>query len=182
MKRLQRYKLISVMAIAMTLTSCSMPKYATDNKTTKENRHHTVETSNPYSAHLSDWQKRVVKESKTWIGTPYQYGGATKGEGADCSGFVLRVYEKCEGWKLPRNSAKQAEYCKRIKEKDKRVGDLVFFATGKDKERVSHVGIIIDEENFIHATSSKGVVITPLSTPYWARTLLMYGRLPQIAH
>ena len=50
------------------------------------------------------------------------------------------------------------------------VGDLVFFATGKDANRVSHVGIVIDDRQFIHASSSKGVVISDMTTPYYQRT------------
>ncbi|MDE7160385.1 MAG: C40 family peptidase [Muribaculaceae bacterium] len=127
---------------------------------------------------VSGKQRRIVEEAFTWMGTPYLYAGADKGTGTDCSGMVLRIYEEVCGVKLPRNSAKQAEFCKKIKEKDVRTGDLVFFATGKDKNRISHVGIMINSEDFIHASSSKGVVVSKVTTPYYIRTFKQYGRVP----
>ncbi len=89
--------------------------------------------------------KKIVKEAYEWLGTPYGYGKAEKGVACDCSGMVMSVYEKVAGIKLPRNSAKQQEYCKKLKKKDVQVGDLCFFATGKDPDKVSHVGIMVDE-------------------------------------
>ena len=126
-------------------------------------------------------RKKIINEAHTWIGTPYLYGHKEKGSGSDCSGMVMVVFEESTGIKLPRNTAKQAEYCVVIKEKEILPGDLVFFATGKDKNRVSHVGIMIDEENFIHASSSKGVVISRMTTPYYRKAFLMYGRVPDLA-
>lgn len=122
--------------------------------------------------------RKIVDEAKKWLGTPYKYGGAEKGTGTDCSGMVLTVYDKITGKKLPRNSAKQYEFCDKIKGNKLMVGDLVFFATGKDKDKISHVGIIIDEDSFIHASSSKGVVISTLTSPYYIRTFKGFGRVP----
>ncbi|MDE7108897.1 MAG: C40 family peptidase [Muribaculaceae bacterium] len=121
-------------------------------------------------------QEKIVKEARSWLGTPYRYGACEKGEGSDCSGMVLKVYEKTTGIKLPRNSAKQAEYCRALKGKDVEVGDLAFFATGKDPEKISHVGIMINDTEFIHASTKKGVVISDITTPYYERTFIMFGR------
>lgn len=128
--------------------------------------------------HVSAPRQAVVTEAETWLGTPYKYAGAEKGKGADCSGLVMRVYLDLFDMKLPRNSAKQAEYCIPLKAEDVLAGDLVFFATGKDPNQVSHVGIMLDDVNFIHASSSKGVVISKVNTPYYTRTFMMYGRVP----
>lgn len=125
-------------------------------------------------------RKDLVKEAYSWIGTPYRYARAEKGCGTDCSGMVLKVYEKIYGVKLPRNSAKQAEFCKRISKSNVKSGDLVFFATGKDTHKVSHVGIMVDKSSFIHSSSSKGVCISQVETPYYTRTLIQYGRVPGI--
>lgn len=129
--------------------------------------------------HLSKEQKRLLDVAEEWEGTPYRYGGTEKGRGVDCSGFVMRVYQDALGKKLPRNSARQAECCTPVKENDTRAGDLVFFATGKDKSKVSHVGMMVDSERFIHASSSKGVVVSTMKNPYYIRTFLMYGRVPE---
>ncbi|MBD5358212.1 MAG: C40 family peptidase [Bacteroides sp.] len=121
---------------------------------------------------------KIVNEAKKWLGTPYKYADWERGKGTDCSGMVCKVYEAAIGVKLPRNSKQQSEYCRKLKKKDVHAGDLVFFATGKDKHAVSHVGIMIDDEQFIHASTKKGVIISEVSTPYYERTFIMYGRVP----
>lgn len=121
---------------------------------------------------------RIVEEAMTWIGTPYAYAKNDKTEGTDCSGMVLTVYEEVLGKKLPRNSAKQAEFCIPLDPGEVVIGDLVFFATGKDPDKISHVGIMIDEVNFVHASSKRGVVVSRIDTPYYIRTFKMFGRVP----
>lgn len=140
----------------------------------EENRERTIDS------HLSKERKKILKEAEGWLGTPYKYAGAEKNEGTDCSGMVLRVYEKVTSIKLPRNSAKQAEFCDKIKPSKVKPGDLVFFATGKSEDRISHVGIMLDKENFIHSSSSKGVVISNVTTPYYQKTFICYGKVPGV--
>lgn len=132
--------------------------------------------SNPWGR-LDDDQYALVEEALEWLGTPYAYACDSKGKGTDCSGMTLRLYEDVLSVKLPRNSAKQAEACKEIDKDDLRPGDLVFFATGKDPERISHVGMMLTADEFIHASSRKGVVINSLSTPYYIRTYIRSGRV-----
>lgn len=121
----------------------------------------------------------LAKEAESWIGTPYKYGCAEKGEGSDCSGMIVKVYEKVLGWKLPRNSAAQAEFCIPLDTDDVKAGDLVFFATGADPAKVTHVGIMEgDGKTFIHVSSSKGAVISWLTNPYYSKRILMFGRVP----
>ncbi len=150
--------------------------------THKKARPHSGRPSKPVEAiHVSKpdkLQRRIVEEANSWLGTPYRYAGSEKGVGTDCSGMVLAIYEKETGVKLPRNSAKQAEFCKALRPDDVEIGDLVFFATGKDPDKISHVGIVIDDNRFIHASSSKGVVVSELYTPYYIRTFKMFGRVP----
>lgn len=145
-------------------------------KTDSYSRHEIVKIDK-HSIKGNKDQKALVEEAMTWIGVPYTYAKSDKKEGTDCSGLVLRVYLDVLGVKLPRNSAQQAEFCKKIDKEDVEPGDLVFFATGKDPNRVSHVGMMIDKVNFIHASSKKGVVISQLDTPYYIRTFLQAGRV-----
>lgn len=128
---------------------------------------------------ISAFQRDLIYESLSWMATPYKYGANERGVATDCSGMVLMVYDRF-GYKLPRNSAAQMDFCNKIEATDAKTGDLVFFATGSDPDRVSHVGIIIDADRFIHASSSKGVVISHLSNPYYQRTLRGYGRVPGV--
>lgn len=123
-------------------------------------------------------RRALIEEALSWEGTPYKYANADKREGTDCSGMVLRVYDDVAQIKLPRNSAKQSEFCRVIRQKDVRPGDLVFFATGSDPSRVSHVGMMIDDTRFIHASTKKGVVISDITTPYYQRTFICFGRVP----
>lgn len=139
------------------------------------------ETVNIIKKNKKSTGNKIVKEAITWIDTPYKYASSEKGKGTDCSGMVCKVYEDVKGIKLPRNSKKQSEYCKKLNKKDVKPGDLVFFATGKDKHTVSHVGIMIDHIQFIHASTKKGVIISEVTTPYYERTFIMYGRVPQLS-
>lgn len=111
--------------------------------------------------------KELYKELKRWLGTPYVYGGHTCGEGTDCSGMVMEVYLKVYDIKLHRNTAKMLEQnCRAIDYDDLREGDLVFFVTSSDGH-VSHVGIYLKENKFVHASSSRGVVVDDLRQNYY---------------
>lgn len=159
-----------------TLTSCHSSKKAGSDAGAPV----TIET-----IHVGKGDKlgrKVAEEALSWIGTPYKYAGCDKKDGTDCSGMVMRVYEDVTGSKIPRNSAKQAEFCYKLDTNKIETGDLVFFATGKDPNKISHVGILIDDNRFVHASSSKGVVVSELSQPYYRQRLLMFGRVPGHGH
>ena len=124
-------------------------------------------------------EKKLIKEAKKWLGTKYKYGGHSK-DGTDCSGFVMEVYLLVYDIKLPRTSRDQQAFCKKIKKSELKIGDLVFFATTKNKNKVSHVGIYIGDGEFIHSSSSKGVVISKMSQNYYERTYHSSGRVKGI--
>lgn len=112
--------------------------------------------------------KKLYKELKRWLGTPYVYAAHTCGEGTDCSGMVMEVYLKIYDIKVHRNSAKMLEEnCRIIDLDDLREGDLVFFCTNGDS-RVSHVGIYLKDNKFVHASSSRGVTVDDLRQNYYA--------------
>lgn len=123
---------------------------------------------------------KLIAEAQSWIGTPYMYAHAQKGRGTDCSGFIMTIVNDVAGIKLPRSSAQQSEFCVSIKRKDLEPCDLVFFATGKISHKISHVGMMIDDDNFIHASSSKGVIISKLSSEYYTSHLIKCGRIPNL--
>ena len=112
--------------------------------------------------------KKLYRELKSWLGTPYAHAMQDKGIGTDCSGMVMVVYQEVFGIKLNRNSAKmQQQDCRLIDLDELREGDLVFFCTSGDG-RVSHVGIYLKENKFVHASSSRGVVVDDLRQNYYA--------------
>lgn len=118
---------------------------------------------------------RLLSEANSWIGIPYKWGGNDR-NGVDCSGFVLQVYLKSLEISLPRNSEKQMQYCRAINKEEMVPGDLVFF-TVRGGDRVGHVGIFIGENNFVHSSSSKGVIVTSLDNPYFVKNFYSCGRV-----
>lgn len=119
-------------------------------------------------------ERALVEEAAGWIGTPYLYGGKTK-EGADCSGLVMEVYRQVCGVKLPRSSAAQSMWCQPVAPEKMQPGDLVFFSA--DSMQVSHVGMFIGDGQMIHASSSRGVMVSPLNNPYWLSRFYSIGRV-----
>jgi len=108
---------------------------------------------------ISEWDNVLLP----WLGTPYLYGGSSK-TGTDCSGFVSSVYMEKEGMYLPRTTTEGFNVGNSISRSKLEIGDLVYF---KDRGRISHVGIFVGKGNFIHASTSRGVTVTPLDDSYW---------------
>jgi peptidoglycan DL-endopeptidase LytE len=106
---------------------------------------------------------QLISYAKKQMGIPYRWGGMTR-SGFDCSGFIYYVYQNSQGITMPRTAA---ELYSRVglKTSTPSVGDLVFFSTYK--RGASHVGIYIGGNQFIHASSSKGISIASLSNTYW---------------
>ena len=111
----------------------------------------------------------LVSTAKAHIGTPYKYGGSTT-SGFDCSGYTQYIFKK-EGISIPRDTSKQFATGKSVAKSNLQSGDLVFFNTSG--RGVSHVGIYIGSNNFIHASSSRGVMISSINDPaYWGKRYL----------
>ena len=115
---------------------------------------------------------KVIATAKTFMGTPYKYGGTTR-SGMDCSGLLLNSFKAID-MNLPRSSEAQSKIGKEIKKKDIQPGDLLFFATGQKKKEITHVGLVVDVRRrdnikFIHASTSLGVVETNLNTEYYIK-------------
>jgi cell wall-associated NlpC family hydrolase len=112
--------------------------------------------------------------AQSLVGAPYRNGGQDP-DGFDCSGFVQYVFTQ-SGIGMPRSVREQFEVGQNIDPADVRPGDLVFFAI--DGHRVSHVGIVVGDDAFVHAPSSRGQVrIDRLSMEYW-RTRLAAAKRP----
>ncbi|MBE6976703.1 MAG: NlpC/P60 family protein [Ruminococcaceae bacterium] len=109
--------------------------------------------------------QKIVNTAKQYIGVPYVWGG-TSPKGFDCSGLVQYVF-KAHGISLPRTTKQQWTVGASISKQQLKVGDLVFFANTYTSG-ISHVGIYVGNNQFIHASSSQGVIISSLSNTYWA--------------
>lgn len=138
-----------------------------------------IAESSSYRAEPSALAKRVANNALHYHGTRYKYGGMNK-RGMDCSGLVYLAFEK-EGINLPRVSRQIAREGNRINLNKVNVGDLLFFKTGKSGRSINHVGLIVQivpgEVNFIHSTTSRGVIISSLNEKYWNRSFVMARKI-----
>lgn len=110
-----------------------------------------------------------------WWKTPYRLGGTTK-KGIDCSAFVQGLMLSVFGFTLPRTAREQKDATTRVTDEELKEGDLVFFNT---RRGVSHVGVYLHNNRFVHASTSGGVMISSLAEAYWNRRYLGGGRLLQ---
>lgn len=114
---------------------------------------------------------RLIDE---WYGTAYKYGGCDK-NGIDCSNFVGVVYQEIYKKKIQGSSASVYNQCNPVVKDQLREGDLVFFKI--DHQTISHVGVYLQNNKFIHATTQKGVMINDLNEPYYSSYFYKGGRL-----
>ncbi|MBC7947073.1 MAG: C40 family peptidase [Chitinophagaceae bacterium] len=115
----------------------------------------------------------LLKSVDHWYGTRYKMGGTSK-SGIDCSAFVQAVYMAAFSLMVPRTAYEQFRVTNRISAVEMKEGDLVFFNTTGG---VSHVGIYLRNNKFIHASSSRGVTVSDLFDPYYLKRFLGVGRL-----
>ena len=121
----------------------------------------------------------VLNYARTYIGTPHQYGGHSK-KGIDCSGLVHLAFESIE-MDLPRRSADMAKIGEPVELENLQAGDIILF-THPGGTRISHSGIVTvvnssDDIQFIHTSSSKGVIEENMLSNYWKSNFVMARRV-----
>ena len=107
----------------------------------------------------------LYQRHEQWQGTPYQLGGRSQ-QGIDCSGFVALTFNQEFGIQLPRTTAAQAQLPGSVKKAELQTGDLVFFKIPQQK-KYYHVGIYLEDHQFLHASTSQGVTVSDLHDDYW---------------
>lgn len=142
---------------------------------TPAKRTRTTETTKITSVSKAD---RIINTALTYSGTRYRYGGTSK-KGMDCSGLLYVSFGEHD-IALPRVSYHMAETGKRIKVKNVTKGDLLFFKIGRKGRRINHVGMVVDTDNeikFIHASTSRGVIVSSLREGYWNSAFVKANRV-----
>lgn len=132
--------------------------------------------SGPSTARRTDasaTEQELRAAATDWEGTPHRWGGTTR-RGIDCSGLVQVVFADLFDHALPRTTREQATQGKRVRSSRRAPGDLIFFKTAP---KTRHVGIYLGGGEFVHASSSNGVTVSPLDGQYWQRTYWMTRRV-----
>jgi len=121
--------------------------------------------------------KQIIKTAEKYMGTPHCMGGTTK-KCLDCSGLTYISFAKHKIL-LPRNSQEQARYGRLIFDRnDLKRGDLVFFTKSYNTSAyITHVGIYLGNNKFIHASTSSGVIVTPLNNTWWSQRFVFGTRV-----
>lgn len=152
------FKYIAIASILVSQIACSQPKsplFAVSSRPIDKNR--------------------VIDIARRQLGTEYAYGGKSPAEGFDCSGLVYYSFRQA-GVSLPRTAYGQLKRSRPVSRRTLAPGDLVFFRIYRS--RISHVGIYLGNNRFIHAPSTgKSVSIARLDSPYWQKRFSRAGRV-----
>ena len=119
----------------------------------------------PFHSAYAASSQEVMNTAKSYLGVPYRMGGTTPA-GFDCSGYTSFVFRNA-GVDLPRTAGSQYNVGTKVSKADLKPGDLVFFHKTYNKAGITHVGIYTGNNEFISATSSKGIKVDSLNSTYW---------------
>lgn len=119
------------------------------------------------------YNAKLYEEIDGWIGVKYKWAGNDK-NGVDCSGFAGAVYKAVYGHQLKRSGYDIVKDCEEISKDELLEGDLVFFDISSKN---SHVGIYLANHKFVHASTSKGVIVSDLNEAYWTKYWGRGGRI-----
>ena len=147
-------------------SSCKSKKIFTDASRSKPSSGSLTER---YAAILNVKEKEIANERlyrfiDNWMGVPHRTGGMDN-KGVDCSGFTILLEKEIYNKTLPRTARLMAESVKRKYENELEEGDLIFFDF--DGQKFSHVGVYLHNNKFVHASTSKGVIISDMKDSWY---------------
>ena len=173
-----RISILFICIVALSFASCGMRKQPAPPPL--HNAQIIEQLSRQFGLRLTPTDNiSLYKAGSGWLGVKYRYGGNTK-NGVDCSGLVCNLYKQVYEIKLERTTANiLKKNCIAVSRNKLHEGDLVFFKTlGSAQSRVpTHVGIYLKNGKFIHASTSKGVMVSSLSEAYYVRTWITGGKV-----
>jgi murein DD-endopeptidase / murein LD-carboxypeptidase len=166
--------------LTLAMSSCRSHKEATTSTATEK-----TTTSKSKKIESKYAQLLQVDESKInniplyafiddWYGVPYKYGGKNK-SGIDCSNFTATLYSNVYSKSITGTSSSLFNQCKVISKDHLKEGDLLFFKI--DGDAISHIGIYLQNNKFVHATTKKGVMINDLDEAYYKKYYYKAGRM-----
>ena len=158
--------LLLISAVSLLLSGCFSVRPAPRYTTAKTQQTSVVRELETRKRGGDQRLRRIVDK---YIGIPYKWGGTTR-SGMDCSAFTRAAFRETYGIELPRTSKQMYRLGLFLPNRQElRPGDLVFFKDTFAGTGISHVGVYLGDGEFAHASSSKGVTITPLSNPYFTK-------------
>lgn len=161
---LTKKSLLTIVVVALIFSACSSRKHTS-------NPSHAAKAAEAMS-HLKN--RQLYRFITDWTGVHYRLGGLDK-SGIDCSGFACLLQKDIYGNSLPRRSRDQAEMVKQKPIGNLHEGDLIFFSFAGGA--VDHVGIYLNNNFFVHASTTRGVVVDDLSIPAYQRAIVKAGSL-----
>ena len=164
-------RLVPVFLVALLMLSCSASRRAAADERAALSAKFGFEIT-------KDDNIKLYRCVSSWLGVRYRTGGTTK-SGVDCSGFAGAVYNDVYGKKIHRTVVDiYSEDCRHIRQGNLEEGDLVFFRTdGKNSKTPNHVGVYLKNGKFVHASSSRGVVVNSLEQEYYRKEFIKGGRV-----
>lgn len=162
--------------LALTLAGCSAQEPASKTSPISAIAQRPAMVSKIPVRHRSTLLDRVVWNAQKQQGKMYRWGGSSPVTGFDCSGLTQYAFRNGAQVALPRTAAAQYAAAVKVPREQGQKGDLVFFNTSG--KRVSHVGIYLGENRFLHAPRTGKAITTSELTGYWGARLVGFGRIP----
>ena len=172
------FRFIFLIAIAVSIGSCRAHK-GTAKTSDKEKTASSEKIKTKYAQLLNVSEAKIDNIKlyafiNDWYGVPYKYVGKNK-QGIDCSAFTIELYKNVFNKDLTGTSASIADGCKVISKSKLSEGDLVFFKI--ESENITHIGVYLQNNKFVHASTKKGVMIDDLDEPYYKKYFFKGGRI-----
>ncbi len=184
MKLISRYRYFILFALILTaFSACHTTEKAAGgkNRSLSEENEKSQKLRTKYAGILGIQPEQINNTRlyafiDAWTGTPYLYGGKNR-NGIDCSGFTEMLYHSVFERDISGSSKDLFIQCRPVPKTQLHEGDLVFFKIESDK--ISHVGVYLTNNKFVHATVKKGVMISDLSETYYMKYYFEGGRLKE---